>query len=301
MIVARIEGGLGNQLFQYAFGTQLAAHHQTELVLDLSSYSNKPAHGYLLDSFSVGARELRLDERKRIPGRYRDGTRDSKRSIFQAFNLGGNEFRRLREKPFGFSEKYLRAPNDSYLVGYWQSELFFRDVTTSVRAQFRPSVPLSIETLKIRDRMLNSSSIAIHLRRGDYITSQPMAARNLSLNYYKKCILSQLESRPKSEVYVFSNDIAWCRQNLDLPCPVQFVEHTTTVTAYEDLWLMTAAECMVIANSTFSWWGAYLGERRNQTVYAPTSWFHPNTIEDQFLNCQNWIRVNDPATNRQAA
>ncbi len=297
MIVARIDGGLGNQLFQYAFGTQLAAQHQTDLVLDLSSYANRPAHGYLLDSFSIGAREIRLDERKRIPGRYRHG----KRSILQAFALVGNEFRRLREKPFGFSEKYLIAPNDSYLVGYWQSEHFFRDVTTSVRAQFQPSVPLSIETLKIRDRMLESSSIAIHLRRGDYITSQPMAARNLSVSYYKKCISSQLELRPKSEVYVFSNDIAWCRQNLDLPCPVHFVEHTNTMNAYEDLWLMTAAECVVIANSTFSWWGAYLGVRQDRTVYAPESWFHSNTLDDRHLNCHDWIGVRDPATNRQAA
>lgn len=297
MIVVRIEGGLGNQLFQYAFGTQLAAQHETELVLDLSSYAHKPAHGYLLDSLSIGARELRHDERDRIPGRYRNG----KRSILQVLSLGGNEFRRLRERPFGFSEKYMKAPNNSYLVGYWQSERFFRDATCNVRTQFQPSVPLSFETLKIRDRMLNSSSIAIHVRRGDYITTQPMAARNLSVNYYKECIASQLEWRPESEVYVFSNDIAWCRQNLDLPCPVHFVEHTNTVTAYEDLWLMTAAECMVIANSTFSWWGAYLSERPNRSVYAPRSWFHSNTMDDQFLSCQDWILVSDPAAQHQAA
>ena len=289
MIVARIEGGLGNQFFQYAFGTQLASLHGTELVLDLSSYASKPEHGYLLDRFSITARELSADERKRIPSRYRIG----KRLFLPTFSFGGSELRRLRERPFGFADKYMSAPDDSYLVGYWQSECFFRDVTASIRNQFRPAVELSPESARIRERMLNSSSIAIHLRRGDYITTQPMAARNLSLSYYRECVLRQLEHRSDSEAYVFSNDIPWCRENLKLPCPVHFVEHTNNNTAHEDMWLMTAAECLVIANSTFSWWGAYLAEREERKVYAPASWFHPNTMDDRFLNCSDWILISD--------
>ena len=297
MIVARIEGGLGNQFFQYAFGTQLASLHGTELVLDLSSYASKPEHGYLLDRFSIAARELRADERKRIPGRYRFG----KRPFLPTFSLGGSELRRLRERPFGFADKYMSAPDDSYLVGYWQSECFFRDVTASIQNQFRPAVELSSESARIRERMLNSSSMAIHFRRGDYITTQPMAARNLSLSYYRECVLRQLEHRSDSEAYVFSNDIPWCRENLKLPCPVHFVEHTNNNTAHEDMWLMTAAECLVIANSTFSWWGAYLAEREDRKVYAPASWFHPNTMNDRFLNCSDWILISDRLQQRKSA
>ncbi len=297
MIVARIQGGLGNQLFQYAFGTQLASRHGTELVLDLSSYTSKPDHGYMLDRFSIGARELRADERKRVPSKYRDGNR----SLLSVFKLGGNQFRRLRERPFGFSEKYMSASDNSYLVGYWQSDRFFRDVIESVQNQFRPAGRLSHQTQEIRERMLDSASIAIHFRRGDYITTQPMAVRNLGMRYYQDCVRMQLEKRPESEVYVFSNDIAWCRENLKLPCPIHFVDHTKSVTAHEDLWLMTAADCMVIANSTFSWWGAYLSERLDRTVYAPMSWFLPGTMNDQYLNCANWIRVADSETHRKAA
>ncbi len=297
MIVARLEGGLGNQLFQYAFGTQLAYQHNAELVLDLSSYASKPAHGYMLDRFSIRARELRSEERKRIPGRYGQGTR----SLLQALVFAGKEMTRVRERPFGFAEKYMSAPDDSYLVGYWQSDLFFRDVTTNIREQFLPAVSMSSETLRIRERMLKSSSIAIHLRRGDYITTKPMAARNLSLDYYRECVASQLERRPESEVYVFSNDIPWCRANLDFPCPIHFVEHTNNATANEDLSLMTAAECLVIANSTFSWWGAYLGERQDRTVFAPRSWYHPGTLDDSNINCKDWNLVGDSGMNRQAA
>jgi hypothetical protein len=297
MIVARIEGGLGNQLFQYAFGTQLANQHQTELVLDLSAYANKPPHGYLLDSFSIGARELKIDERKRIPERYRTG----KGSILNAMVFGKDEFRLLRERRFGFSQKYMRAPDDSYLVGYWQSDRFFRDVESSIRSQFKPSVSLSVETRQIQERMLNSSSIAIHIRRGDYITAKPMAVRNLGLGYYKKCIDMQLERRPNSEVYVFSNDLAWCRENLNLNCPIHFVDHNSTASANEDLWLMTAAESIIIANSTFSWWGAFLGNRRDRIVYAPAHWFHPNTLDDRHLNCHRWLLVGESVLDRIAA
>ena len=160
---------------------------------------------------------------------------------------------------------------------------------------------MSLESARLREEMLNASSIAIHLRRGDYITDKPMAIRNLSPSYYQTCVLSQLEKRPDSEVYVFSNDIPWCQDNLDLPCPVHFVDHTDIATAHEDLWLMTAADSMVIANSTFSWWGAYLGERKDRTVYAPKSWYHTNTLDDRFINCEHWKHVGDPAFERQAA
>jgi len=297
MIVARIEGGLGNQLFQYAFGTQLAKINDTELVLDLSCYASHPQHGYMLDRFSITARELSPQERKRIPTRYQS----DRRSVFPLISLGRKELRRLRERPFGFAEKYLSAPDDSFLVGYWQSERYFPSVESSLRPQFRPCGPMSLESARLRDKMLSASSIAIHIRRGDYITDKPMAIRNLSLSYYRECVLSQLEKRPDSEVYVFSNDIPWCQDNLKLTCPVHFVEHTDNATAHEDLWLMTAADSMVIANSTFSWWGAYLGEREDRTIYAPKSWYHANTLDDRFINCDHWIHIGDPAIERQAA
>ena len=78
-------------------------------------------------------------------------------------------------------------------------------------------------------------------------------------------MLLQLEKQPRSEAFIFSNDIPWCQENLRLPCPMHFVDHNTNATAHEDLWLMTAAESLVIANSTFSWWGAYLSERDETT------------------------------------
>ena len=300
MIVVRVEGGLGNQMFQVAFGMQLAHRLQTELVLDLASYAGRPEHGYLLNRFHVGARELSNDERRRLPRRYRQPSP----RLSPSGLLGLNGLRRLREKPFGFAEKYLRARDNSYLVGYWQSEKFFSDVQSQVRDQFQLCVPLSAESQRMREMMLGTPSVAVHIRRGDYVTNATAASiyRTLSVEYYRQRIMHYLASRANARVFVFSNDIAWCRSQLGtLPGPVHFVDHTTAATAHEDLWLMTAAECQIIANSTFSWWGAWLSTRSDQRVIAPRHWFHPGTLDDQHLPCDGWSLAEDVAGHAVAA
>ncbi len=146
MIVVRVEGGLGNQMFQAAFGLQLAHQHQTELVLDLSSYVDQPAHGYLLDRFSLEARPLRSDEMAYLPRRYQN----QPGSAWPDW-LVTSRLKRLREKPFGFSEHYLRAGDNSYLVGYWQSDKFFSDVDTSP-----PPVPPPRRAQRFRPQALGA-------------------------------------------------------------------------------------------------------------------------------------------------
>ncbi len=155
MIVVRVEGGLGNQMFQAAFGLQLAHQHQTELVLDLSSYVDQPAHGYLLDRFSLEARPLRSDEMAYLPRRYQN----QPGSAWPDW-LVTSRLKRLREKPFGFSEHYLRAGDNSYLVGYWQSDKFFSDVATQVRHQFRLRDELSDSGRRLWERLLAPGSMA---------------------------------------------------------------------------------------------------------------------------------------------
>ena len=305
MIVARIDGGLGNQLFQVAFGLQLARRHSTELVLDLSSYGQQPIHGYLLHHYALEARKLRADEVGYLPSRYRNPGQPP--TLVQRLGvadwLSGKGLRRVRERQLGFDPRFLQSGDNSYLVGYWQSELYFPDVHAELRSRVHPMGTLSRETQRLRKQMERVASVAVHVRRGDYVSSPQAASiyRNLSLDYYRECVGRRLAERNGVEVFVFSNDIAWCQQNLALPCPVHYVQHTTPSTAHEDLYLMSAAECHVIANSTFSWWGAWLSQRPNQRVYSPASWFYPGTLDDQYLACQSWCRVADPSAIRAAA
>lgn len=296
MIVVRVEGGLGNQMFQAAFGLNLASQHQTEMVLDLSSYADKPAHGYLLDKFDLQTRTLRPEEDAYLPRRYQNQSQSAWPDWLVPTRL-----KRVREKPFGFSDHYLRASDNSYLVGYWQSERFFGPIASEVRNQFRLRDGLSDKGRKLWDRLVNAGSMAVHIRRGDYLTNPQATAiyRNLSLDYYRRAVLARLTERTGVEVTVFSNDIAWCQEQLNLPCPTHFV--TDSAGPHEELIAMAAAESIVIANSTFSWWAAWLCSRAEPRIFAPRKWFHPGTLSDRFLACPGWTLLDDPLSHSAAA
>ena len=288
MIVTRLDGGLGNQMFQYAYGLFVAHHNETELRLDKSAYRANPEHGFLLDRFRIEAKEIAPSERHRIPRRYRDDRR------FTLLDwLPGRVLRRHKEAPFGFSASHLSVPDNRYLAGYWQSERFFPGMREELLRQFTLKQTPTAASREVAARMRTTHSIAVHLRRGDYLTN-PAAAKiyvPLGLDYYLKAIQSWTHGRNRAEVFVFSNDIAWCREHVRLPWPTHFVAHNTGETAHEDLWLMSQAAGCVIANSTFSWWAAWLNNRPDKTIYAPRTWFQPGAFDDQYLIPGSWQQL----------
>ncbi len=299
MIVSRIDGGLGNQMFQVAFGMEIAYRNQTELVLDLSSYASGPQHGLLIDRLQIEARALRKDERHQLPVAYDGG------ASWQDRWLGWNQnrLRRVKEKPFGFRAKYFDAPDNAYLVGYWQSEKYFPSVREQVRKQFQPAPDISSPSRELHARISSSSSVAMHIRRGDYVSNSQAARiyRLLSHAYYLECLHELLAQWNGVTVYVFSNDPAWCREHLELPCPVCFIEYSDTRPAHEDMWLMSSARAIVTANSTFSWWAGWLASRPDAIVYCPAEWFYPGTLSDRDLPCADWQARHDPLAETMSA
>ncbi len=290
MIVSRIEGGLGNQMFQYAFGLYVAKKHGTELRLDLSSYSGDPIqHGYLLDRFSITAARLdevsaRLRPRRYQPKPLRPWLPDG---------LRWGVLRRFKQRVFGFDPRMLNAPNDAYLVGYWQSEKFFQGICDQILAEFQIRVPVSAKTQQVIERMHAVSSIGLHIRRGDYLTN-PEAAKlytQVPMEYYARCVDQWATSKKEVEVFVFSNDLSWCRKELRLPYRMHFIDHVDSSAAYEDMLMMSHCEAVAIANSTFSWWAAYLNQRSQRTVYAPSQWFCPNTMDASDIYPEHWTIV----------
>ena len=146
MIITRIDGGLGNQMFQYAFGRYLATKHDTQLLLDLAAYDRQPAHGYLLDQFQVQAEVVSGQQRRRIPYQYRSTQHHTKSGrVIAGLQEWTNycqprdarTLKRQKEKPFGFDAGYLTTANDSYLVGYWQSERFFPGMRDRLTQEFQ--------------------------------------------------------------------------------------------------------------------------------------------------------------------
>lgn len=289
MIVARMDGGLGNQMFQYAFGLYLASKHNARLVLDISAYDCQPAHGFLLDRFQIQATLADAAARRRYPSRRRAESAAS----WWEFVVGPRPLRHIRQRPFGFQPKFLLARDESYLDGYWQSELFFPGMRTTLLEHFQPCSTVSSASRRVQEEMLGTNSIAVHVRRGDYVSNPRNAQiyRQLDSEYYRACVDDWAKHRLAPRLFVFSNDLTWCRENLQFKLPTRFVEHSGEGTTHEDLWMMSSAACCVIANSTFSWWGAWLNNRADRIVYTPRKWFHPSKLDDRDIPSSDWICV----------
>ena len=293
MIVTRLIGGLGNQLFQYAFGHSLARSTYQTLLIDDSAFIDYRLHPLAIDHFTISASRLSDADRSRVPGKFLRtpvGRALDKVSRFVPGYQGVLPVR--REKPFGFRESLLARESDLYLDGYWQSEKFFPGLRGSLREEFQLREQPSETTRRLSAQMKSENSVAIHVRRGDYVTSAKAKQiyRTLDADYYRRCLLDLAAHETDLKLYLFSNDVPWCESNLDVGIPFTPVQHTDGATAHEDLHLIAQCRHVVIANSTFSWWGAYLGQLHPaRRVYYPEPWFHPGTLDGSAMGCDDWI------------
>lgn len=235
MITMKVMGGLGNQLFQWACAKSLKKRYNYELRYDFSSYKN--------DGFG---RSLELNDIDNLQLCTSESTQEKPRLqvIQDAFNYS------LFSK-INFSYKDV----EYILQGYWQSEKYFSNVSEEVRKELSPSV--KIETL--------DNSVSLHVRRTDYLGIQHIHPVQ-TVEYYQNAID---EIGPVDKIYVFSDDISWCETNLKFN-NMEFVRNNTAIF---DMWKMSTCTHNIIANSSFSWWGAWLNNNPNKKVIAPLKWF----------------------------
>lgn len=289
MIGVRLEGGLGNQLFQYAAARSLAMRHSTEVMIDQSALINKKksvtARDYELNAFNC----LLSPSRKREF--YLSKLAKRARWVFNLFS----PWKAFVEKGEQFNKDFLIAPDNSYLIGFWQSYRYFEEIKEILRHEFTPKNPLSIESLKVKNLIDSSSpAIAVHIRRGDYV-NLPSAMNfhgALSLDYYHTGIQKMSALFSGATYFIFSDDIHWCRENLGLDESAIYVDHNGPADAWQDLILMGACDHHIIANSSFSWWGAWLGGQNigtgEQIVIYPKNWFKGRLINEQDRFPFNW-------------
>ena len=290
MIVVRVCGGLGNQLFQYAVGRRLAAVHQTELVLDTYWYAHTPPRDTLrtfeLLHYPVQARLVAGSEALwcRL-----HGGRIARRLPFLP-----RRWKHFSEKGFAFDAAVLRLPDEVYLDGYWQCYRYFEDLAGLIRAELSPIDLLGAQDKHIAQQMRATRSVSVHVRRGDYVSS-PTAAQHgvCGLDYYSAAVdrvRSALRESPEMHFFVFSDDPSWARENLVLPGGTTFVTHNGTAKAFQDLRLMSLCKHHVVANSSFSWWGAWLNPDPGKLVICPRRWFADDR-DTSSLAPSEWIRL----------
>jgi hypothetical protein len=291
MIIVRLSGGLGNQLFQYATGRAIAIRNNQRLLVDHRVFQTDGFRQFCLPAFNASydlASDL-PEYRALIPPTRKQWLR------FLMWRLtSGRQVTFVREKSLLFDPHIRQLSANVYLHGYWQSEQYFDDVRSVLRDELSVRVPPSEENLKWLSEIESCESVSLHVRRGDYV-ADPKASRVhglCSLDYYRlavKYMADRLTVTPS--FYVFSDDPEWVRENLKLPYAVRYVTHNDDAHNYEDLRLMSMCSHHIVANSSFSWWGAWLGRNPNRIVIAPKTWFKDPSRSDQSLVPATWVRL----------
>jgi hypothetical protein len=287
MIVNRITGGLGNQMFEYAFGHYLARKHKTEHVLDVSPFDQDMLREFVLDRFNISARIATRGELRNFSRR--SGLRGRLGRL-----AGRPPLAVVKEAVYGFKPEYMDAGPDTYLDGFWQSEKHFPGMIVELQHEFQPVVDMSDETFDVARQMASTESACIHVRRTDYL--QVWYTTVCSQTYYERSVEYLLSRHEGLRLFVFSDDIAWCQQALRFPCPTTFVDHNDCSTGHEDLWLMTQCRHHVVANSTFSWWGARLGFDSTGETLAPDPWLSHSDVDSSHIVPPGWIKISGNPT-----
>jgi hypothetical protein len=276
MIVTKIQAGLGNQMFQYAVGLSLAARHNTELVLDISSYENMHENdtprSYELDVFTIRGRIAEPEDYAIIKSP--DYQRTLQDKIKHRLALG-NAVYYYGETASSYDPRVLLLKNNTYLSGWWQSEKYFTDVRDQVLQDFTPKNKLSANVSKLIQDASNTNSVAVHVRRGDYVSNKFAAAHHgtATVDYYNASALFFKSFMPDAHFYVFSDDIDWCKKHLNFGAKTTYVSGNNGKDAYLDMLIMKSCKHNIIANSSFSWWGAWLNENESKIIIAPRAWY----------------------------
>lgn len=295
MIIVRLKGGLGNQLFQYAFGRALSEKTGQDLFFD-DAYFKEIKEGtirqYELDKFVADIdRSIPFFIRNTINVKYRYTTNKFLKIV--------SKFKPVHffdEAYFRYDELILHTCGGgvNYYDGYWQSPRYFNAIRSILLEELKVRPLLSPLSLALSEAIQKENAISIHVRRGDYVLNKKTNSFHglCSLEYYQQAIELFIKEEENPVFYLFSDDIAWTEANLKInDRPVYYVEHTSDETNYEDLYLMTICKHHIIANSSFSWWGAWLNDYPLKRVVAPGKWFSDDSIDKNDLIPAEWIRM----------
>jgi hypothetical protein len=284
-IYLRLMGGLGNQLFQYAAGRSLADKLGVDLVLDDRYLVRKSLHtGLALDAFNIRARLMNNSEQQR----FSEGKIRLARWFKKLIRPLGKVF---WETQYNHDPSIDTTPVGQLLIGFWQSEEYMHNMH-QLRLDLVLKVPLSAPAQKVSEIIDAVESVALHVRRGDYLKDQKTISRHgvCSQHYYQSAIDLVLAEKPKAVFFVFSDDTQWVKAHLKLPPQCTYVS-ADNITAEEDLVLISRCKHQIIANSTFSWWGAWLNNSCDKIVVCPTPWFDDPSIATQDLLPAHWHQL----------
>lgn len=279
-------------MFQYAAGRALSLAVEQTFLLDLGGFTNYALHnGFELDRVFAAPVKVATagDVRNMLGWRSPALVRKVLKRI-QSPLLHGP---RLAIEPHFNHWSGLRTGGAKrYLMGYWQSEMYFKDYAETLRSDFNFTIHLDETNRNIAQRIQHSNAVSLHVRRGDYITHTPNAKilSTCSLDYYNQAIDYISKRVDSPHFFLFSDDMEWVKASLDIPFEKTYIEHNRGADSYRDMQLMHMCRHHVIANSSFSWWGAWLNPYPDKLVVAPKTWFSDGKVDDDLIP-REWIRL----------
>lgn len=294
MIITTLHGGLGNQMFQYAVGRALSVELNQPLHLNISRFNNYHLHnGFELAKIFFGPMSIASTTHMREVLGWRAYPLSQGLLNRQAFTFlrGGNY---VVEPHFHYWPEIRNASTDVVLIGYWQSEKYFQLIQSLIRNDFSFRLPISERNAKIAKEMQGCNSVSLHVRRGDYLKTKFSTSIHAlcSTDYYQLAIKQICERVKNPKLFIFSDDIPWVKSNLKIEIPCDFIDHNRGSESYNDMRLMSYCSHHIIANSSFSWWGAWLGKSNKQIVFYPKNWFRELKYDTSDLTPSSWRAIN---------
>jgi hypothetical protein len=249
MVIIKLTGGLGNQLFQYAYGRVLSLKKNEKLILDTHWFRGRLNRSYMLNNFAIKAFATPL--------------------YTLIFKTG-----------------YLEDTQ-----GEWHSEKYFKDYSDVIRKELTLKRPFSPKAAEFLQKINSTNSVSLHLRGTDYVVGNKSAFHGTaSPEFYSKAIARIKEKVSNPHFFIFTDDLAWAKEHIEFPEP-----HTIVSEAHnppeEELMLMAACKHNIIANSTFSWWAAWLNPNGGKMVVAPSRWFADEKANASDILPPSWIKI----------
>lgn len=281
-----LSGGLGNQMFQYAFGRNLALRQKAELLLDTRQVDADINRNFALSAFQIAAP---IATNQRLPPPLspiqRRLNRWSKGRLVRSY---------LVERTFEFDGTALERRPPVHLIGNWQSERYFYDCREVVRREFQLVAPFSPARQRVASLIDDANAVSVHVRRGDYVSNPVANAFHGTCEpawYVKAKAKIEASVSTKPSYFIFSDDPQWAKDNLCAFEPAVFVAPEDDGEDAQDLHLMARCKHHIIANSSFSWWGAWLNPRLEKVVVAPRGWFRGAGLDTRDLLPDGWCRL----------
>ena len=288
IIYSCIHGGLGNQMFQYAIGLSVSLKNNVKYEIDLQKMKNYDLRDFSLNKFNISADVCDKSISKKFKSnKYKEFIE----KVLNRFGVYlGDKF---YEKNEFYYDKSVFFMDKVYLKGYWQSFKYFVPIRNIILEEFSLKKDLSNENSNTLEKIKSKKeSVALHIRRGDYISNSKnnKLYNVVGLDYYKEAVEIVNKKIKNPTFFIFSDDIDWVAENLKISGEVFYASNKKVNIPEEELILMSKCKHNIIANSTFSWWGAWLNQNSNKNVIAPKCWMSTIEYLDD-LYPKDWIRI----------